>query len=119
MVKSKSQEDYSIEVAVNHITYPKEYATWTGMKSRCSNPNETGYANYGGRGISVCAEWRHDFQAFFEYMGPKPDPSYSIDRIDVDGNYEPGNVRWATPKEQANNKRPRAKVSSAAREEAP
>ena len=79
-----------------------EYTTWSGMISRCKNKNDK---NYGGRGIKVCKEWRKSFQAFFDYIGKKPSPDHSIDRINVDGNYEPGNVRWATSKEQANNKR--------------
>lgn len=88
-------------------SYPL-YNTWQGMLSRCENPDGKMYANYGGRGITVCDRW-HDVQLFAEdidrLIGPRP-AGHSIDRIDNDGGYEPGNVRWATAKEQRANQRP-------------
>lgn len=81
-----------------------EYVIWEKMISRCSSPNATDYARYGGRGISVCDRWR-DFDQFLSDVGPRPTPSHSLDRKDNDGNYEPGNVTWATKIEQQNNKR--------------
>jgi hypothetical protein len=77
------------------------------MIGRCENPNVERYPHYGGRGISICEEWRESFEAFLRDMGRKPSPDHSIDRIDVNGNYEPGNCRWATDSEQQRNKRPR------------
>ncbi len=82
-----------------------EYRAWKAMKGRCYYRKNIGYANYGGRGIRVCAAWRHDFQAFLDHVGPKPSPSHSLDRIDVNGDYKPGNVRWATRREQRENTR--------------
>lgn len=82
-----------------------EYRTWMNMKIRCYNPKHPRYEIYGGRGIEVCDEWKNNFINFFEYIGKRPGNDYSIDRINVDGNYEPGNVRWATSKQQANNRR--------------
>lgn len=73
--------------------------------SRCNNENFTGYHQYGGRGISVCSRW-YNFRLFAEDIGPRPSLRHSIDRIDVNGNYEPKNCRWATPEQQARNKRP-------------
>jgi len=82
-----------------------EYTTWQGMLSRCYNPENKGFKHYGGRGIKVADVWRHDYVAFLKYMGRRPE-GHSIDRFpDNDGNYEPGNVRWATRQQQNENKR--------------
>lgn len=83
----------------------KEYKAWANMIARCENPNVDRYPIYGGRGIKVCARWRMSFENFLSDMGRKPSLDHSIDRIEVNGNYEPGNCRWATPDVQANNKR--------------
>jgi len=82
-----------------------EYRAWINMKSRCYNPNVPYYKWYGERGISICKEWLDNFAAFYEHIGPRPGKGYSIDRINNDGDYEPGNIRWATTYEQRNNRR--------------
>ena len=79
------------------------YKSWTAMKSRCLNPNTVAYQNYGGRGIKICDEWM-DFNNFLRDMGDKP-KGKTLDRIDVNGNYEPSNCRWASVKEQNRNTR--------------
>lgn len=82
-----------------------EYYIWAAMKKRCTSAACKDFKLYGARGITVCPRWAASFEDFLQDMGLKPSPKHSIDRIDVDGNYEPGNCRWATPAQQANNKR--------------
>lgn len=85
--------------------YSGEYNAWRGMRARCSRPKINGYERYGGRGIRVCDRWQNSFEAFFSDMGTKPSPAHTLDRINSDGHYEPGNVRWATPEQQDRNRR--------------
>ncbi len=82
-----------------------EYRAWNQMIQRCTNPKIRNYPDYGGRGITVCQEWRESFEAFHAHIGPRPTPSHSLDRIDNDGNYEPFNVRWASDEQQRDNSR--------------
>lgn len=84
-----------------------EHRAWTGMKKRCSYSRYPDFYRYGGRGISVCERWESSFENFLADMGARPSPKHSLDRINNDGNYEPSNCRWATKKEQANNRKPR------------
>ena len=83
-----------------------EYIAWLNMKNRCLNPKDPGYADYGGRGITVCERWRNSFENFLADIGLKPDPKLWLERIENNGDYEPGNCKWATTKEQYINRRP-------------
>lgn len=83
-----------------------EYAAWAAMIQRCGNPRCQEWKNYGARGIAVCAAWRGSFESFLASVGIRPSPQHSLDRWpDHNGNYEPGNVRWATPTQQSRNTR--------------
>ncbi len=82
-----------------------EHRAWVSMKQRCANPKKREWPHYGGRGIKVCCAWVHSFTTFLKDVGPRPSEMHSLDRIDVDGDYEPGNVRWATNQEQKENTR--------------
>lgn len=83
----------------------REYEAWANAKLRCFNPQISTFRYYGGRGITMAPEWRDDFAAFLKHVGPSPGPGYSLDRINNDGPYAPGNVRWATRHEQRVNQR--------------
>lgn len=86
------------------------YQAWSTAIDRCENPKNRKYADYGGRGIKMCTKWRKDFAAFRKDMGDRPS-GRTLDRINNDGNYEPGNCRWATPSEQKMNRRNTIRVT--------
>lgn len=99
-----------------------EYIAWMHMRARCTNPKLPQFKDYGGRGIRVCDRW-NDYASFIADMGNRPSPRHSLDRIDVNGNYEPGNCRWATKDVQQHNRRPKSNtgirgISWAKREQA-
>lgn len=99
------KEMVSKRFSKHKLVESSEYVSWCGMKYRCYNVGCKSYINYGGRGIAVCERWLQSFENFLEDMGKKPSPIHSIDRINNNGNYEPGNCRWATPPQQGRNVR--------------
>jgi hypothetical protein len=88
------------KTSIGNITY----RSWVYMKSRCYNPNHKDYPHYGEKGIIVCESWKNSFENFFDYMGERPSKEYSLDRIDVNGNYEPGNCKWSNRQDQGQNR---------------
>lgn len=92
-------------VTTHGQSYNKMYKVWTSIKQRCFNPKDEGYNNYGGRGITMHPDWVESFEAFYAYVGDKPAKGMSLDRIDNNGNYEPGNLRWANQSQQTLNSR--------------
>lgn len=90
---------------VNSVTYSVEYAALRNAIHRCHNPKQKQYKDYGGRGIYVCDRWRNSFVDFINDVGPKPSPELTLDRLDNNKGYEPGNVAWRNRKEQASNRR--------------
>lgn len=99
----------ALETRTSHDLWgTKVYKCWDNMRSRCLNPNATGYKNWGGRGIKIHEPWIHSFDLFYQYVSKLEhfgEKGYSLDRINNDGNYEPGNLRWATRSEQSRNQR--------------
>jgi len=93
--------------AYEKVYYQKNYLryTWRNMICRCTNPKQKDYKNWGGRGITVCQRWLDSYEDFAKDIGERPSTEHSIDRIKNDGNYEPGNCKWSTKKEQQNNRR--------------
>ena len=88
-----------------------EYKSWASMKDRCGRISHRQYRDYGGRGITICEEWLGSFETFLQDMGPRPSPAHSIDRIDNHKGYSPDNCRWATARQQSNNKRSNVIIS--------
>jgi len=87
------------------LTKSREYQAWWKARERCHNPGDRAFGRYGGRGIAMCDAWRADFMAFYREVGQKPSAKHSLDRIDNQRGYEPGNVRWATLLMQQRNTR--------------
>lgn len=90
---------------LTNVSKMPEYAVWRSMLARCMYPTSANWKYYGGRGIKVCDRWKDDFGAFLADMGRRPEPKLQVDRIDTNGNYEPGNCRWATPLQNMQNRR--------------
>lgn len=102
--KELARERMRKTMTTHGATGTRLYRIWSQMWQRCTNPNNKKYPLYGGRGVKVCPSWE-EFNVFVNDVGARPSPVHTLDRINVDGDYEPSNVRWATPVEQQNNRR--------------
>lgn len=105
LLNKRSHQCLKCTVVIHGMYNTPEYQVWSNIIQRCTNPNSQEYHNYGARGITLWDGYRHDFLAFLSEVGPRPSPKHSIDRINNTKGYEPKNLRWATAKEQTNNRR--------------
>lgn len=103
------QRECAVQKHTTHgMRHTKNYSTWCNIRQRCYNPKSKYYKDYGGRGITMYEPWINDFQAFYDYVSQLEhfgEDGFTFDRVEVNGNYEPGNLRWATMKEQQRNRR--------------
>lgn len=97
---------------IHGMSKTPEYRVWSRIRQRCHNKKHDSYKNYGGRGITVCDKWNNNFIAFFLDMGKRPSDKHSIDRIDNDLGYFPNNCRWATKRQQDNNRRDNRRINT-------
>ena len=99
------RESNNKNARIHGLTKSRLHLIWSGMKARCNNPKANGYMQYGGKGVTVCDEWTHDFKTFYDWATANGyADNLTIDRIDVNGNYEPSNCRWVSWKVQENNR---------------
>jgi hypothetical protein len=91
--------------SIHKMSRSKIYDIYHGIKKRCIDKKDAGYKRYGATGITICERWAESFENFYKDMGPRPSEKHSVDRMDCKGNYEPSNCRWATPQQQARNRR--------------
>jgi len=110
--KEKAAESLRVVSTLHGLSDSSEWLAWKNAKDRCFNPNHTHYDNYGGRGITMSDEFRNSFETFYAHVGPKPSPDLSLDRVNVNGHYERGNLRWATALQQIQNRRPLKNVKT-------
>lgn len=110
-ISSINNIEYIVECIVSEFIRTKAYIAWVNMKQRCYNPSQVSYPYYGGKGIEVCQRWKESFDNFLEDMGNPPSNEYSLDRIDGNGDYLKENCRWATPKQQENNRNDNARIT--------